>query len=164
MLKRIRALWGGAKAIVRGRLHWGITAQRTPHVKDGDHNEGADSLQRWGSTPGYVAKGGSRGAVKLPPRELAAHLIDHLDRCGWDSALSVKEMRGAYHAMCLDRGLAVRPWNPVAAELTLMTTGEKVYGSYIDPRTRSRRRPRIYPPGDRDVDITLFRKSYTRVP
>lgn len=75
---------------------------------------------------GNAAPGASRA---LTPKEHAHRLVAWCQQMelGDTGEILAAELMEAHLEMCAAEGLAVRPWNPVACELTRLTTGSKDY-------------------------------------
>ena len=64
----------------------------------------------------------------FPPHRHARALLEWLWANGYGSSeLLAGDMQRTYVEVCRELNWAVRPWNPVARELTLLTTGRKLY-------------------------------------
>jgi hypothetical protein len=103
-------------------------------------------------------------------------LVGWLTRYNWEIELRYPQMLQLYRQMCKHLNWAVRPWNPVAREVTRLTTGRKVYRWFRD-RDGLLHRLRVYPPpppireastaqmpkaaqaGSSDVNYSVQRKS-----
>lgn len=123
------------------RLEGGASAPAGPVV----HGGGADSGAGRGLEPARL----SRPEPVLedhPPeahaRRLLAWLRDGGNR-GRQGDILTPEMLEIYQEMCMEILWRERAWNPIAHELTRLTTGRKVY-CWIRDNGR-RRRVRVYP-------------------
>jgi hypothetical protein len=66
------------------------------------------------------------------PKQHAEMLVGWLTRYNWEIELRYPQMLQLYRQMCRHLNWAVRPWNPVAREVTRLTTGRKVYRWFRD--------------------------------
>ena len=82
-------------------------------------------------------------AASLSPRRHAQTLLEWLWKNGYGSAeFLAADMQRTYIELCRELNWAVRPWNPVARELTRLTTGRKIYRWVL--RDGIRHRLRVY--------------------
>jgi hypothetical protein len=73
----------------------------------------------------------------------ARFLLEWLGGKSGIGELRFPAMLAAYQDMCAARGLVARPWNPVAAAFTKLTSGRKTYAWFL-LADGSRHRLRIY--------------------
>ena len=73
----------------------------------------------------------------------AQHLIEWLRARSDTRELRFPEILWAYHRMCDERGMVARPWNPVAAAFTKLTSGPKTY-RWFRIADGSKHRLRVY--------------------
>jgi hypothetical protein len=78
------------------------------------------------------------------PTQHAQYLLEWLRARGGTRELRFPEMLAAYQRMCDARSLVARPWNPVAAEFTRLTSGQKKY-AWFRSTDGSKHRLRVYP-------------------
>ena len=75
--------------------------------------------------------------------------MEWLWRNGYGSTeLLAGDMQRTYAEVCRELNWAVRPWNPVARELTRLTTGRKVYRWIVRDDMRHRLRVYLVPTPD----------------
>jgi len=90
-----------------------------------------------------------------PPRLHASQLLSWLLHEGYASReILAADLQRLYTQFCEELNWAVRPWNPVARELTRLTTGRKNYCWIIEDGLR--RRLRVYPvptPSDSETGV-----------
>jgi len=80
------------------------------------------------------------------PKAYAIELVRWLRIKGLTGGIDHRCIRREYELMCTQFDWPPRPWNPVARELTFLTTGKKVY-RHITMQDGTYRRLRIYPIG-----------------
>jgi hypothetical protein len=96
----------------------------------------------------------------LSPRRHAQALLEWLWKNGYGSAeFLAAEMQRIYAEVCRELNWAVRPWNPVARELTRLTTGRKVYRWVLRDGIRHRLRVYQVPTPDQGSIVALANRT-----